>query len=50
MYLAPEIAAQIIPKEVQAGICVSTLTGNLYVKDNLHDVKVIFFIIENQKQ
>lgn len=40
VYLAPEIAKKIIPYEVQPGVSVSTLTGCLRVKDNLHDVKV----------
>lgn len=40
VYLAPEIAQQIIPREVQPGMSVSTLTGCLQVKDNLHDIKV----------
>lgn len=40
VYLTPEIAKQIIPREVQPGTTISTLTGCLQVKDNLHDIKV----------
>lgn len=42
VYLAPEIAKQIIPREIQPGTNVSTLTGCLQVKDNLHDIKASF--------
>lgn len=39
VYLAPEVANQIIPKEIQPGTHISTLTACLQVKDNLHDIK-----------
>lgn len=40
VFLTPEIAKQIIPREVQPGTNLSSLTGCLQVKDNLHDIKV----------
>lgn len=39
VYLAPEVAKQIIPREIQPGMNISTLTACLQVKDNLHDIK-----------
>lgn len=41
VYLTPEVAHQILPKELQPGVNVSTITGLLHVKDNLHDIKVL---------
>lgn len=40
VFLTPEIAKQIIPREVLPGTNLSSLTGCLQVKDNLHDIKV----------
>lgn len=39
VYLAPEVAKQIVPREIQPGVNISTLTACLQVKDNLHDIK-----------
>lgn len=39
VFLTPEIAKQIIPREVLPGTNLSSLTGCLQVKDNLHDLK-----------
>lgn len=41
VYLAPEVAQTIVPREFQPGINLSTITGLLHVKDNLHDIKVL---------
>lgn len=43
VFLTPEIAKQIIPREVQPGTQLSTMTGCLQVKDNLHDIVVSFY-------
>lgn len=45
VYLTPDVAHSIVPKEVQPGVNLSTITGVLQVKDNLHDIRVniIFF-------
>lgn len=40
VYITPEMAKQIVPREVQSGTTMSTLTGCLQVKDNLHDIIV----------
>lgn len=40
VFLTPDIAKQIIPREVQPGVTLSSVTGCLQVKDNLHDIKV----------
>lgn len=40
VYITPEMAKQIVPREVQPGTTMSTLTGCLQVKDNLHDIIV----------
>lgn len=42
VYLTPEIAKTLIPREIQPGTNVSTLTGCLQVKDNIHDIRVSF--------
>lgn len=40
VFLTPDIAKQIVPREVQPGVNLSSVTGCLQVKDNLHDIKV----------
>lgn len=45
VYLTPEIAKLIRPREIQPGTNVSTLTGCLQVKDNIHDIRVSFDFI-----
>lgn len=40
VFLTPEIAKQILPREVAPGTNLSSITGCLQVKDNLHDIKV----------
>lgn len=40
VFITPEMAKQIVPREVQPGTTMSTLTGCLQVKDNLHDIIV----------
>lgn len=40
VFLTPEIAKQLTPCEIQPGTNLSTLTGYLQVKDNLHSIKV----------
>lgn len=40
VFLAPNIAQTVVPREIQPGINMSTLTGYLEVKDNLHDINV----------
>lgn len=40
VFLTPEVAATIIPREVKPGVNLSTLTGYLQVKDNLHNITV----------
>lgn len=41
VYLAPEVAQTVVPREIQPGLSLSTITGLLHVKDNLHDIKVL---------
>ncbi|KAJ6642708.1 Integrator complex subunit 9 [Pseudolycoriella hygida] len=41
VFLTPEIAATIVQKEVKPGLSLSTLTGYLQVKDNLHNITLI---------
>lgn len=41
VYLTPDVAHQITPKELQPGVNVSVVTGVLHVKDNLHDIRVL---------
>ncbi|EAL39840.2 AGAP005494-PA [Anopheles gambiae str. PEST] len=38
VYLNPKMAKTICPQEVQPGVTVSTVTGVLQVKDNIHDL------------
>uniref|UniRef100_A0A182IP84 Uncharacterized protein n=1 Tax=Anopheles atroparvus TaxID=41427 RepID=A0A182IP84_ANOAO len=38
VYLNPKMAKTIVPQEVQPGVTISTLTGVLQVKDNIHDL------------
>lgn len=38
VYLDPQIARTLTPHEVQPGVSISTLTGVLHVKDNVHDL------------
>lgn len=40
-YLTPEIALEILPQEISPGLSVATITGQLRVKDNLHDISKI---------
>lgn len=40
VFLNPDIAQTVVPREVQPGVNLSTLTGYLEVKDNLHDINV----------
>lgn len=40
VYLTPDVAQSIMPREVQPGVNLSTLTGLLQVKDNMHDIRV----------
>lgn len=40
VFLTPEVASTIVPKEVKPGVNLSTLTGYLQVKDNLHNITV----------
>ena len=41
VYLTAEMAQTIIPYEIQSGVTISTITGLLHVKDNIHDINVI---------
>lgn len=47
VFLTPEVASTIVPKEVKPGVNLSTLTGYLQVKDNLHNITVNFFVPKN---
>ncbi|XP_055601652.1 integrator complex subunit 9 [Uranotaenia lowii] len=38
IYLDPQIARSLVPHEVQPGVSITTLTGVLQVKDNIHDL------------
>lgn len=40
VFLTPEVASTIVPREVKPGVNLSTLTGYLQVKDNLHNITV----------
>lgn len=41
VFLTPEIAQTIVPQEIIPGLNLSTLTGILHVKDNLHDIELL---------
>ncbi|GAB0091728.1 Integrator complex subunit 9 [Sergentomyia squamirostris] len=41
VYLMPEIAQTIVPREILPGMNMASITGVLQVKDNLHDIKRI---------
>ncbi|KAG4077555.1 hypothetical protein HA402_002982 [Bradysia odoriphaga] len=41
VFLTPEVAATIVPREVKPGVNLSTLTGYLQVKDNLHNITIV---------
>lgn len=49
VYLAPEVAKQIVPREIQPGVNISTLTACLQVKDNLHDIKAFEETVEDKQ-
>uniref|UniRef100_A0A1Q3F5E0 Putative cleavage and polyadenylation specificity factor cpsf subunit n=1 Tax=Culex tarsalis TaxID=7177 RepID=A0A1Q3F5E0_CULTA len=38
IYLDPQMARTLVPHEIQPGVTISTLTGVLHVKDNIHDL------------
>jgi integrator complex subunit 9 len=40
VYVAKELAQTVLPQEVAPGTNISTVTGILHVKDNLHDIQV----------
>lgn len=40
VYLSSELAQSLVPKEISPGTTLSTVTGLLQVKDNLHDIQV----------
>lgn len=50
VFLTPDIAKQIIPREVAPGTTLSSLTGCLQVKDNLCDIKVSYFFCHFQNK
>lgn len=41
MFVEPNVAQKIVPVEVKPGISLSTITGTLNVKDNIHNIQVI---------
>lgn len=43
VFLENNVAQKIIPVEVKPGVCLSTLTGTLNVKDNVHNMEVCKF-------
>lgn len=47
VFLTPDIAKQITPREVAPGTNLSSLTGCLQVKDNLNDLKVSWQLLNN---
>lgn len=40
MFIENEIAQKIVPVEIKPGLSLSTVTGTLSVKDNVHNVEV----------
>lgn len=42
IFIENEVAQKIVPVEVKPGLSLSAVTGLLNVKDNVHNVEVIF--------
>lgn len=40
LYMETNIAQNIVPVEVKPGVSLSTMTGALNVKDNIHNIEV----------
>lgn len=50
VFLTPNIAQTVMPREIVPGTNMSTITGYLEVKDNLHDINVIEPLADDTKR
>lgn len=43
IFIEPDLAGNIIPSEVRPGLSLSSVTGELEVKDNVYTIKVCYY-------